>query len=297
MNLSRQAVRQEPQLDLIVWPETMFRVPYHTMSPDHVSPRDSKMSTESLCEHSRAWIEATVHELGDYPMLIGLDAINHTRDGQDSYNAALFADRDGKCLGCYHKMHLVMFGEYVPLAGYFPWLYALTPLSGGATPGAGPHATTVGDVRYAPNICYESTVPHLICDQVNQLRDESREPDILVNLTNDGWFRGSSALDMHLICGVFRAVECRKPFLVAANTGFSAWIDSDGRIRAQGPRRETDVVIARPRLDSRRAPYLVYGDTLAGACLAACGVLALVGLWQSESVGRVFYRLRRASNS
>ncbi len=84
---------------------------------------------------------------------------------------------------------------------------------------------------------------------------EGKEPDILVNLTNDGWFWGSSELDMHLACGVFRAVECRKPFLIAANTGFSAWIDGDGRIRRQGPRRAKDVIVAEPRLD--RPPQLV----------------------------------------
>ena len=67
---------------------------------------------------------------------------------------------------------------------------------------------------------------------------------MLVNLTNDGWFWGSSELDLHLMCGVFRAVECRKPMVIAANTGFSAVIDADGRILFQGPRRDTDVVVA-----------------------------------------------------
>ena len=86
--------------------------------------------------------------------------------------------------------------------------------------------------RIAPNICYETVLPQVIRRQVNALAAEGREPDILVNLTNDGWFWGSSELDMHLACGVFRAVECRKPLLVAANTGFSAWIDGDGNIRA-----------------------------------------------------------------
>ena len=80
---------------------------------------------------------------------------------------------------------------------------------------------------------------------------------MLVNLTNDGWFWGSSELDMHLACGVFRAVECRKPLLIAANTGFSAWIDGDGRIAAQGPRRDADSLLAEPRLDQR--PQLVSG--------------------------------------
>jgi apolipoprotein N-acyltransferase len=118
---------------------------------------------------------------------------------------------------------------------------------------------------------------HVIRGQVNALAAEGREPDILINLTNDGWFWGSSELDLHLMCGVFRAVECRKPLLIAANTGFSAWIDGDGRIESQGPRRAEDVIIAEPRLDRRRSWYLHHGDWFAGACLAITIALALAG--------------------
>lgn len=111
-----------------------------------------------------------------------------------------------------------------------------------------------------------------------QLRAQDREPDILVNLTNDGWFWGSSELDMHLACAVFRAIECRKPSLIAANTGFSAWIDSNGRIKAQGRRRLTDVIVATPEIDERHSPYLDYGDVPAGLCLLATVALAIVGI-------------------
>jgi apolipoprotein N-acyltransferase len=100
-----------------------------------------------------------------------------------------------------------------------------------------------------------------------------------VNVTNDGWFWGSSELDLHLICGVFRAVECRKPLVIAANTGFSAWIDSDGRIVRQGKRRAEDVIIATPQPDLRRSLYLAYGDVFAlfflGFSLLAVGAAAI----------------------
>ena len=147
-------------------------------------------------------------------------------------------------------------------------------------------------VRIAPSICYESVLSHVIRGQVNALAAEGQEPDVLVNLTNDGWFWGSSELDLHLMCGVFRAVECRKPLLIAANTGFSAWIDSDGRIEQQGPRRAKGVIIAEPRLDRyRRSWYLEHGDWFAGVCLAACVLFAAVGLY-----GRIRRRLRRREN-
>ena len=171
-----------------------------------------------------------------------------------------------------------MFGEYIPFADRLTWLYSLSPLAMATTPGVQPAAFQVRDVRIAPNICYESVLPHLIRGQINALAAKGKEPDVLVNLTNDGWFWGSSELDQHLACAVFRAVEFRKPFLIAANTGFSAWIDADGRIIEQGPRRAPATILANVRIDHRKSWYLYYGDWPAGVCLAACCVIAAWGL-------------------
>ncbi len=101
---------------------------------------------------------------------------------------------------------------------------------------------------------------------------------MLVNLTNDGWFWGSSELDMHLACGVFRAVECRKPLLVAANTGFSAWIEDDGQIRSQGGRQRSEYLLAKPTIRPRSSWYLDHGDWPAGLCLLGCCLLAALGV-------------------
>ncbi len=140
----------------------------------------------------------------DVPVLLGIDTVHFTADGAEPlrYNTALFLDSQGKVMGRYDKCHPVMFGEYVPFADVFPWIYKLTPLYAGIAAGPGPVAVQVGGVRYSPDICYEDTVPHLIRQQVLQLRAEGNEPDVLVNLTNDGWFWGSSELDLHL------AVRC-----------------------------------------------------------------------------------------
>ena len=188
-------------------------------------------------------------------------------------------NREGEVVGRYDKCHLVPFGEYVPFAETFPWLHRLTPLPSSSQAGEGPRSFDVGHWRYAPNICYENTLPHLVRRQVAELRAQDREPDVLVNLTNDGWFWGSSELDLHLACAVFRAVECRKPFLIAANTGFSAWIDSDGRLLAQGRRRDTDWIVAETQIDSRTSWYSRMGDWPAGGCLAATLVVGILGIW------------------
>ena len=73
-------------------------------------------------------------------------------------------------------MHPVMFGEYIPLADYFPFLYRITPLTGGLTAGHEPVSQKLGDVRYAPNICYETVIPHLIRRQILQLRAKAKSP-------------------------------------------------------------------------------------------------------------------------
>jgi apolipoprotein N-acyltransferase len=174
-------------------------------------------------------------------------------------------------------MHRVPFGEYILLGDVFPWLYRLTPMTSGITPGERPQVFELGDIRMAPSICFESTVPHLIRRQIQELRRSGTSPDVLVNVTNDGWFRGRSILDFHLACAVFRAVENRLPMLVAANTGFSAYIDSDGNIVAQGPRRKERLLHAEVHLTKRESWYQILGDLPSAACLLFCGALAVVG--------------------
>ena len=109
-------------------------------------------------------------------------------------------------------------------------------------------------------------------------------------MTNDGWFWGSSELEQHLACGVFRTVECRRPIVIAANTGISASIDASGRILAEGPLRQEDTILADVRLDRRESWYLLHGDWFAGACLATTLLFACAGVVAAKrrrAVGRL----------
>ena len=107
---------------------------------------------------------------------------------------------------------------------------------------------------------------------------EGIDPQILVNVTNDGWFWASSELEMHLACGVFRTVENRRPMVIAANTGISAWIDGNGRIVERGPKHDTATILADVRLDGRESWYSRHGDWFAGVCLVATIALAVAGI-------------------
>ena len=321
--LSQEAVERDRDVALVVWPETMFPEPLLVFDadarwrPDFGATeadfqREMRQAEERKASGMARPVMAETARSLDRPLLLGVDTVQFGSEGERHYNSAAYVSRDGRLLGRYDKVHLVMFGEYVPFAREMPWLENLTPLPNSAAagdkaaafdlswggsctatpesaaegrqfnyrPNGSPNGRPSGSCWIAPDICYESVLSHVIRRQINTLAAEGKEPDILVNLTNDGWFWGSSELDMHLACGVFRAVECRKPFLVAANTGFSAWIDGDGRIQQQGPRRATGVIIAETRLDHRRSWYLEHGDWFAGACLMACALLAGIGLYK-----------------
>jgi len=283
LELTRQALSRYTNLDLIVWPETMYRNPLVTFEPGAAPPEEWTGSaagfTRLLDEAGPASRTALagIARACRTPMVLGVDTLHYARDRVRRYNSAVLLDREGRLLARYDKVHPVLCGEYVPLADRYPWLARLTPLRSSLEHGAGPVSFPLGEFRLAPDICYETVLSLLIRSQVNVLTAAGQSPVLLLNLTNDGWFWGSSELDLHLICGVFRAVECRRPLLAAANTGFSAWIDSNGRIVKQGPRRASATLLADVRLDDRRSPYLHYGDLPAGLCLAACCLLALLG--------------------
>ncbi len=284
VQLSDEAVRRFGSLDLVVWPETMFRTPLVTYDEDMAVPPQWDGTAEefrALTEDSAAagpegmaWLARRLSA----PLLLGVDTHHLGRDGVRHYNSAAFVSREGEVTARYDKRHPVLFGEYVPFARRFRFLQQITPIGEGLSAGTEAVAARAGPLLAAPNICYESVLPHVIRRPVLALRAEGREPDVLVNLTNDGWFYGSTELDLHLICSVFRTVECRKPMVVAANTGFSASIDGDGRIRALGPRRATATLLAVVARDGRSSWYLAHGDWLAGACLAACAALAVMGI-------------------
>jgi len=290
--------------DLIVWPETMWRWGLITidpaeMLPDTVvaeaigaevtaalDPGERQARARRVLEEQRLDALAAFARRYGAAWLVGLDRQEiapAASGGARYYNSALFLDATGTRLACYDKMHPVLFGERVPFGETFPWLYRLTPLPAGLTPGRAPVAVDLAGKRVAANICYETAVPGAVRSMVRDLAAAGRRPDVLANLTNDGWFWGSSELDMHLACGIFRAVEVRTPLVIAANTGFSAWIDGSGRLLARGPRRETAALRASVLPDGRSSPWLLWGAVPTGGCVAimVAAVAHGLGEWKA----------------
>ncbi len=291
LRLSHEAVAQVKQqgdgkpIDLLVWPETTFRTPLLALDPDHPPPSGA-IARQNLEAAPRDLAEL-VHQLGT-AVLVGTDRYNAmAASPQDAahghayhfktYNSAVMAGRDGKIVGTYDKMHRVMFGEYIPFAEWFPMLYGLTPLTGGIDAGKEPAGLWLDDVLYAPNICYETVLPHVIRRQVKYLESRySSKPHVLVNLTNDAWYRGSSELDMHLACGVFRAIEMRTPMVIAANGGLSAHINRYGTVQQVTERLKPQTLIVDVQGDHCNSIYTDWGDWFAIGCLLCCIVLAVL---------------------
>ena len=278
-------------VDLIVWPETMFRIPLFTFDPTYRASADAVVTPEAFASYARQELAALVRRLGT-PILVGIDRVHGvgTPAGGEAaspirrYNSAVLVGGDGKIVGTYDKMHRVMFGEYIPFADWIPFLYQVTPLTGGIVAGAEPAALRLKNTYcFSPNICYETAIPHVVRRQVAALEDRDEHPAALINLTNDAWYWGSNELDLHLACDVFRAVETHVPLVVAANGGISASIDRVGRVLAKSGKQRAEILIADIVPGYMPSPYVRFGDWFAGLCLACC-----IGL------GIVEWRARRA---
>ena len=198
-----------------------------------------------------------LHDLTDragVPMLVGAILYDHRPGGYSKYNAAILFEPLVRSVQAYNKIHLVPFGEFIPLLDTLPWLTIFTPYRNGYVPslnfGKDPLILSLGPYRMAIGICFEDTVPHVIRRFFRE-SESGRQPDMLINLSNDGWFHGSTELDMHLAVSVFRTIEHRVPLARAVNTGISALIDGNGEIRDTLPRLTESVLSVTVPLDDR----------------------------------------------
>jgi len=201
------------QTDLMVWPEsaipTLLR--YDTNTLDALS---------GLARKHHIWI------------IVGADDVEpkpHARSPEDIdyFNSSFLISPEGELAARYIKRNLAIFGEYVPLQQWLPFLKWLTPVSGGFTPGTGPTEFHLRDLDITTSvlICFEDIFPQL------GRSDVRKDTDFLVNITNDGWFGQSAAQWQQAATALFRAVENRVPLIRCCNNGLSCWIDAHGRIQ------------------------------------------------------------------
>jgi apolipoprotein N-acyltransferase len=206
--------------DLIVWPETAIQA--WIPMPSRFLVNDGKIVLPQ--------IKGTYFLVGGLSYKINKNGPYGISDEDiEKFNTAFLADSQGRILGRYHKIKLLLFGEYLPFARYFPSLKKMSPATGDFIPGRELNLFEIKEkgIKIAPLICYEDIIPSFSRKLVK------KGANLIVNLTNDAWFGRTFEPYQHLIVSVPRAVETRLYLIRATNTGISAVIDPVGRVVAE----------------------------------------------------------------
>lgn len=243
--------------DLVVWPETA--VPFYF-------------------QHDRALTDQVVRGIrqSGAHFLIGSPSFIRRGNDVDYYNSAFFIHPKGEVAGKYDKVHLVPYGEYVPLKQWLPFVGKIVEQVGDFKTGRMGEVLISEGHRLGVLICYEGIFPNL---SAAMARNGAR---LLVNITNDAWYGATSAPYQHFSMAVFRAVENRRALIRSANTGISGFIDPTGRITAT-TRLFEDAVMTRevPQLDLQTV-YSRYGDWFARLCLGLTLILIISHLYRRK---------------
>ncbi len=240
--LSKSAKPSSP--DLIIWPETA--APFYFLY--NAGPTEMVMKG--------------VRETGT-PFLIGSPSfIRRDEHHADFFNSAFLIDAGGNVAGKYDKVHLVPFGEYVPLQKWFPFIGKLVEEVGDFKSGRKGQTLAWGEFPLGIQICYEMIFPDLSREMARN------QAAFLINMTNDAWYGKTSAPYQHFSMTVFRAVENRRSLIRSANTGISGFIDPVGRIIASTPLFEEAVITRCMPVLKTESFYTRYGDVFALICMA-----------------------------
>ncbi|MFA5362242.1 MAG: apolipoprotein N-acyltransferase [Candidatus Omnitrophota bacterium] len=254
MGFTSASLAQSP--DMVIWPEAAF--PLMLKQENNYSPLTGLLKRFQK------------------PLLVG--AV--TSERLQYHNSALLVSENGRVVNLYRKMHLVPFGEYIPLRGILGFLEAVVPI-GDFRPGA---EHTVFDLpcnsgagtRFGVLICFEDAFPGLARRLVRG------GADFLVNMTNDAWFWKTSSPYQHLSASVYRAVENRVPVVRAANTGVSGFIAPSGGIISLVQDKQGEQIfiggIKTETITLDKRPLSFYsrcGDVFVGIC---AGIVAFL-LW------------------
>ncbi|MGH9312277.1 MAG: apolipoprotein N-acyltransferase [Vicinamibacterales bacterium] len=255
--MSRRALAD--RAEFVIWPESS--TPFYFEN----DPRGLRLRT--LAQQSRA------------PFLIGSDQIEpvpltrdtvagttpQSRPENRFYNAAFLVGPDGATSGVYRKMHLVPFGEYVPLKRLLFFVGPLVEAVSDFSPGDSPSTLPIGGRLASVAICYEVIYPSLIRSFV------SRGSELLTTITNDAWYGRSSAAYQHWEQASLRAIEEGRYLARAANTGISGFVDPYGRVLAASALFEQTVLVEDLQFIRARTIYSRTGDLVAWLCLLNSG--------------------------
>lgn len=264
--IEEATARGEP-LTVVLWPETMVPAP---LNDQGVAEMRELAASPGMSEGGRyyyglkAQYAERVSEMAratGVPVVVGAS----TREFEPHvrrYNSAYLVKADGGFAEpVYHKQHRVPLGEYIPGPGFIgslvakfsPWESEYT-----LTPGDGPVVYTLpGGWQVGTPICYEDAIAGVCRRMV--YADGRKRLDLLLNLTNDGWYSGRGMRRQHAQLASLRCIENRVPMARSVNTGLTTLIDSMGRAGAQVPAFEPGAAVGEMRVDSRETFYAWIG--------------------------------------
>lgn len=296
--------------DLVVWPETSY--PYalgkleaklNDQEIDRLRRRRSgRPESDASAEQGELLrrnivggqreLERLTDEL-DKPLLVGAIYIRLDQVVREHNSSILFAPQLGE-VARYDKIHLVPFGEFLPLKESIPILRFLMPYGDDVEFGLDAAADFAvihwRNLHFASLICFEDTLPHLAREFMKRATAEY-PVDFFVNQSNDGWFQGSMEAEYHLAASVFRCVEGRVPMVRVSNVGYSSLVNGNGEIIIQAPSLTmAGILTAVVPLDHRTSLYLAWGDWLPKACGAV-----IIALMAASTIhhGQTFWRKLR----
>ena len=256
LNLIEKTIATRP--DLIVLPETA--IPGAIFS----APNAYRQKLEQV--------------LSDQQINLLIGAPHYNPDSK-VYNRVFLLSPSGEEIGSYSKMHLVPFGEYVPLGRYVPNLIQFKPYEPGKSIDLFPIPSTE-KAQMGISICFESVFPNLFRKFVK------KGATVMGILTNDAWFEGTAAPNQHFSVAPLRAVENRVPIFRCANGGISCIIDPHGSIitkRVQ-PNAAREFLIAQvPVGEQQHTFYTRYGDWLPIICI----VVSIISLFYARATGTI----------
>ena len=225
---------------VIVWPE----------SPAPFVDKDPRLlaALRKLATEARA------------PLVVGTTSFDRNGAHTDMYNSALFVRDDGEVAGRYDKIHLVPWGEYIPFKEFFSFAKNLTQQAGDMTHGWRRVVFDNGGHTFGVFICYEE----IFGDEIRLLAKQGAQ--VLINISNDGWYGDTCAPWQTLNMSRMRAVENRRWLLRDTNTGITTIIDPYGRLTASVRRHAFTSLAAAYGYRSDLTFYTVHGDLFAYLC-------------------------------
>ena len=242
--------------DLIVWPET----------------------TLPVALEGSVW-EALVAKMALYSnsgLLVGAYSSDRL-DNSKLSNAAHYFLPNGIKGGVYKKVHLVPFGEYIPFKFMTNIAAKYGARENGIIPGKSHDLLDTNIGKLGVNICFESLFP-----QISRIESRNGAKSLCV-VTNDAWFGRTQASEHHLMFSILRAVENRRPLIMASATGISAIIDPYGRVTAQQGIFKKTVVSGKITPVANMTLYTLYGDLLPYTCLIYVIVILIVDLKKGKA--------------